>query len=50
MTKEEILQAIEEQEEYMRIKEMSDDMYYTCGGYTEDKRKLDQLKDMLKNS
>jgi phosphoribosyl-ATP pyrophosphohydrolase len=49
MTKEEILQAIKKQEEYMYIKEMSDDMYYTCGSYTEDKRKLNQLKDTLKN-
>ena len=48
MAKEEILQAIERQKEYMRIKEMSDDMYYTCGTYEEDRRKLNQLKNMLK--
>ena len=48
MTKEEILQAIERQKEYMRIKEMSDDMYYTYGTYEEDRRKLNQLKNMLK--
>ena len=48
MTKEEVLQAIEEQEEYIHIKEMSDDMYYTCGSYAEDKRKLTSLKNMLK--
>jgi hypothetical protein len=48
MTKEEILQAIEKQKEHMRIKEMSDDMYYTYGTYEEDRRKLNQLKNMLK--
>lgn len=48
MTKEEILQAIETQEEYMHIKEMSDDMYYTYGTYAEDRRKLNQLKNLLK--
>lgn len=48
MTKEQILQTIKEQEEYMYIKEMSDDMYYTCGTYAEDKRKLTALKNMLK--
>jgi hypothetical protein len=48
MTKEEILQAIKKQEEYMSIKEMSDDMYYTYGTYEQDRRKLNELKNMLK--
>ena len=48
MTKEEVLKAIEDLEERMKIKEMSDDMYYTCGTYAEDDRKLNQLKNLLK--
>ena len=48
MMKEEVLQAIEDLESDMYIKEMSDDFYYTKGTYPEDKRKLNQLKDMLK--
>jgi hypothetical protein len=47
MTKEEILKAIKEQEEYISIKEMSDDFYHTKGTYQEDKRQLNSLKKML---
>lgn len=48
MTKEQILQEINGIEYYMYIKEMSDDFYYTKGTYEEDRRKLEQLRKMLK--
>lgn len=49
MTKEEVLKAIEDLEERMSIKEMSDDMYYTCWTYAEDNKILKQLKILLKD-
>ena len=47
MTKEQILKEIKDLEDYMQIKEMSDDFYYTKGTYQEDKRQLNSLKKML---
>lgn len=47
MTKEQILKEIKDLEDYMQIKEMSDDFYHTKGTYQEDKRQLNSLKKML---
>lgn len=48
MTKEQILKEINSIEYYMYIKEIADDFYYTKGTYEEDRRKLEQLRKMLK--